>query len=403
MISRNVVLTESRLEEVVKHFLRQPGFSFDVETIGGEHRGTPALNTVTWMGMSTDGLTVAIPFAHPIGTRIIGETREPRADKNGKIRNFRVPIYEDPPRQIPIGNAVEILAPLFLNPGITKVCHEATFDLGSMHKYFGELIPGPYEDTKVIEWLLQENRPQQGLKYHTNRLYGVDYDREDVGKQVESHPFNTVAHYQYMDALYTWLIYKRDRPRIDKLGLAEVHAAETDLIPVLTKMRLRGQKVDVGRLEQLRDTLSARLVETEGRIYRAAGTTFNINSNQQIANLLFTPTRRGGQGLKPWKKTPSGGWSVDADVLESYPENELCRELVAYADTNKLLSTYVLAYLGVPGDKKKPCRIVNGRIYAEPQQHGTRTGRFSYRAPNLQNIPRPDTEDGRLIRGAFIA
>jgi DNA polymerase-1 len=77
--------------------------------------------------------------------------------------------------------------------------------------------------------------------------------------------------------------------------------------------------------------------------------------------------------------------------------------MVEYADVNKLLSTYVSAYLGVPGDPKKPGLIVDGRIYPELSQHGTVTGRFSGRAPNPQNIPRPDTEYGKLIRGVFIA
>jgi DNA polymerase I-like protein with 3'-5' exonuclease and polymerase domains len=403
MISRNVVLDTDHLSHVVKHFMGQGAFSYDVETVGGDFRGTPALNTVTWMGMSTTGMTVAIPFGHPIGSKVIGTVKEPRQQKNG-VKMFSVPVYDDPPPQIPIGVGAELLRPLFFSDR-AKVCHEATFDLGSMRKYFGEDIPGPYHDTKVIEWLLQENRPQQGLKYHTKRLYGVDYDTEEVGKCVERHPFSTVAHYQYMDALYTWLIFRDEFPRIAKQGLTGVYDLECDLIPALTRMRLRGARVDVPRLEQLRDTLTARLEVLEAACYKAAGEIFNLNSPPQKQRLLFGKKSEGGhgQGLKPWKKTDGGGWSVDSDVLESYPENALCQALMAYADTNKLLSTYVNAYLGVEGDKKKPCRVVDGLIYPEFQQHGTVTGRFSCRAPNLQNIPRPDTDDGKLIRGAFIA
>jgi DNA polymerase-1 len=62
-----------------------------------------------------------------------------------------------------------------------------------------------------------------------------------------------------------------------------------------------------------------------------------------------------------------------------------------------------VAYLGDPEDKDKPCRIFDGRIHADFVQYGTVTGRFSCREPNLQNIPRPDTELGKKIRGLFVA
>lgn len=406
MISSNVVLSEARLEQVVKHFLRQPGFAYDLETVG-EARGNPALNTVTWLSMATDGMACAIPFGHPIGDKIVGEAREPRVGKDGKTRNFRVPIYEAPPQQLDIGRAMEILRQLFFSPDHFFVNHETTFDRGSIAKYFGEIPPGEYHDTKVIEWLINENRPQQGLKYHTKRIYGVDYDKENVGKCVEKFPFSTVAHYAYMDALYTWLMFREDFPKIKKLGLEDVYyGIEQPLFYELTDMRLTGTHIDVPKLEELRDTLAERLVGDEARVYKAAGQEFNIGSVPQKQRILYGPKREGGQGLKPWKKTGSGGWSTDADALDTFKGNPVVDALLGYQDTSKILSTYVLSYLGEEGNKKKPRLIANDRIYAEAQQHGTRTGRFSYRAPNLQNLPRAGDDEGSaggLIRSVFDA
>ena len=68
-----------------------------------------------------------------------------------------------------------------------------------------------------------------------------------------------------------------------------------------------------------------------------------------------------------------------------------------------MLHTYVLGYLGDPTAKDKPCKIFNDRIFADFVQYGTKTGRESCRDPNLQNVGRPDTELGKLIRGVFIA
>ena len=51
----------------------------------------------------------------------------------------------------------------------------------------------------------------------------------------------------------------------------------------------------------------------------------------------------------------------------------------------------------------KPCQVYDSRIHADFVQYGARTGRFSCRAPNLQNIPRGDTEHGKMLRDAWIA
>jgi DNA polymerase I-like protein with 3'-5' exonuclease and polymerase domains len=405
-VNSNVVLTADHLRRVVAHFLKQPAFSFDVESVG-EYRGVPALNQVTWLSMATYGMCVAIPMGHPVGTRQVGTAKEPRTDKNGKVKYFTVPVYEDPPEQLSPAEVFKIVRPLFFCPNITKVAHEATFDLGSTAKYWGEICCGPYDDTKVIMRLVDENTASKdnGLKAWTLRQYGVKYDNENVGRRVEIHPFGKVAHYSYMDALYTWLLWLRNRPRIAAEKLTFIHdEIERPLIHPLTAMRLAGITMDNERLLATQDELTKRLVVEEGEVYRCAGQRFNLNSPPQKTKVLFDPVADGGQGLKPWKfSDKTGAPSTDADVLKSYPTNPVCHALLEYAATHTLLSTYLNAWLGVEGDAKKEGKIVDGILYTEFQQHGTVTGRFSGRSPNLQNIPRPDKPDGLLIRGSFTA
>ena len=133
----------------------------------------------------------------------------------------------------------------------------------------------------------------------------------------------------------------------------------------------------------------------------------------QKQEILYSPVDKGGQGLKPWKATDTGkkqlrrhdectNWSTDDEVLQGFPDNPVARALREYGDVHKLLSTYVLAYLGDPANDKEP-QIYEDRIHADFVQYGTNTRRFSCRAPNLQNIPRPDTPLGKLIRGAWCA
>jgi DNA polymerase I-like protein with 3'-5' exonuclease and polymerase domains len=415
-VNSDIITGEARLREVVDYFLTQPSFAFDTET-SGEHRGVPHLNRITWLSMATRGMCVVIPCGHPIGTKQIGEYKEPRLCADGKTRNYSMPIWEDPPEQLTPEQVFSIVKPLFFSDTITKVAHGAVFDIASTAKYWGEIMPQPFDDTIILSWLSDENRKRHGLKYLVKDIYGYAYDDENVGKCVEKYPFDMVAKYSYMDAMYCWLLYSRFLPKMEDENLEQVHVVELNVLNVLAQMRLTGAKVDVARLDELRGVLSTSLEEIKGRVWNAAGAPFNINSTPQKQKLLFGPRKDGYQGLQPWKLTDSGMkrvragekentlpitcYSTDDEVLSAYPENPLASSLREYQDTNKVLGTYVLGYLG--DHDKKPCRIYDEKIYADFVQYGAATGRFSCREPNLQNIPRPDTDLGKLVRGIFVA
>ncbi len=363
--------------------------------------------------MACKGAAIVVPFGHPIGTQITGYHKEPRLCSDGKTRNYTVPDYEPPPRQIPKANVFEILRPLFFREDIIKSAHGAVYDITACAKDFGEVIPGPLNCTVVQSWLLDENRHRHGLKYLTKDFYEFYYDDEDVGKCVEKHPFNKVAHYSYCDAVYAEILRERFTPQIHEQHLDRVYALEMDILNVLVGMRLAGAHVDVPRLVELREELSIEQEEREKLVFKAAGCEFNLNSPQQKQKILFGSKRDGNQGLKPWKLTDTGkkqkkageeitGWSTDDEALESFPTNPVCVSLREYNEVHKLLSTYVLAYLGDEAKGKDP-QIYEDRIHADFVQYGTNTRRFSCRDPNLQNIPRPDTDLGKLIRGVWCA
>lgn len=413
----NVVLTEDHLREVVNYFLTQDAFAFDVEA-QGDYRDVSHLASLSWLSLATKGMCVAIPFGHPIGDNIIGEkllpaVYGPKAKKAGQTYYKKVPAYDDPPAQLTPGRVFEILRPLFFNPFITKIGHDVVYDLASVTKYYGEIPPGPYFDTKIGMWILNENRLRYGLKDYIEDVYGFRYDFEGIGACVEKYPFSLVGYYSFCDSKYAWVVYLDLLQKIEEQGLLPIFGLEMDLLHSMVEMRLAGARVDVDKLHQLQDTLSVKLVEEEGNVYKAAGRKFNINSVPQRQNVLYSPVSEGGQGLKPWKLTTGGmkkkkakqtlsfsDYSTDETVLSSYPDNELCIALKDYATVSKLLSTYVDSWLG---NDEKPTQIYDGHIHAGFLQYGTVTGRFSCRAPNLQNIPRPYTELGSLVRGVFVA
>ena len=99
-------------------------------------------------------------------------------------------------------------------------------------------------------------------------------------------------------------------------------------------------------------------------------------------------------GLKPLKKTKSGKYSTNVEVLESLQgEHPIIEKILAYRMWTKLKSTYIDAIDGlIDGDTK--------RVHTTFNQTVTATGRLSSSDPNLQNIP-VRTEEGKMIRSFF--
>lgn len=403
----SVILNEDDLREVVQYVLTKDRFAFDVEA-QGDNREVPHLANLSWLSLATEGLTVVIPFGHPIGDRQIGTTKVPETYKSGKkigeIYYKSAPVWEPPPVQLERDVVFRILAPLFASD-LIKMGHDVIYDLVAVAKYLGFVPPPPYRCTKVERWLLDENTMHWGLKETVELELGHKYDFENIGACVEKYPFSTVAYYSYCDAKYDYFVDSISFPRIQEENLERVFDVEMGVLNALCGMRLAGARMDMERLQELHDVLTKEVAVCEAEVYRSAGHVFNINSPKQKQVVLYKE-----QKLKPWKLTKGGmkkpemirtfeDYSTDDDVLESYAGNAVVDAIREYGDKAKLLSTYVDSWLGYNGDPL----IYDEHLHAGFLQYGTVTGRFSCRKPNLQNIPTPFTEDGRKIRDVFIA
>jgi DNA polymerase-1 len=191
-------------------------------------------------------------------------------------------------------------------------------------------------------------------------------------------------------------------------------------------MELRGADIDVKELEKLKANLDVQLETCKATIYRLSGKAFNINSVPEKQRLLYSPKKDGGRGLRPKVLTPAGqkradegqapsvaDYSVAEPALQAYAGKDMLVDaLIEYSDLNKLLTTYVIPYLGgditrtLLGKSKvtaKKSIMFKGRIHTDFVQYGAETGRFSSRNPNLQNVPAPHTTNGKAIRNLFVA
>jgi DNA polymerase-1 len=147
--------------------------------------------------------------------------------------------------------------------------------------------------------------------------------------------------------------------------------------------------VDTDVLRRLSSEIAGEMSQVQSRVTDLAGLPFNLNSPQQVAEVLF---RR--LGLKGRKRTKSG-FSTDAEVLENLAaQHELPREILRYRELSKLRSTYADSLPGLTHPE-------TGRLHASWNQAVTETGRLSSSDPNLQNIP-IRTPLGSRIREAFV-
>ena len=181
------------------------------------------------------------------------------------------------------------------------------------------------------------------------------------------------------------------RRQVEKDGMAQLMAeVEMPLSFVLFRMEQAGFTVDTAFLRELGDKYAAEIEQRRSEVIRATGgTPFNLNSPQQLGEVLFEK-----MNLPHGKKT-SKGWSTSAEVLEGlrWDAPEVIEPLLRYRQLAKLNGTYVEGLL--------PLVDRAGRVHSTFDQTATATGRISSSEPNLQNIP-VRTEEGREIRQAFL-
>jgi DNA polymerase-1 len=166
---------------------------------------------------------------------------------------------------------------------------------------------------------------------------------------------------------------------------------ELPLVAILGRLEALGILLDTKLLAKLSKDFDKRMKALVGTVYEAAGQEFNILSPVQLREILFVKLKLPTKGIKKTKTGPS----TDSDSLTALADKHPLPALVLeYRGLAKLKSTYV--------DSLPRMVDANSRIHTRLNQTVTATGRLSSKDPNLQNIP-IRTDDGRRIRGAFVA
>ena len=366
-IEVRVVNTREKLSALVKELNKAKVIAFDTETTSTEEMQAELV------GISLaikDGEGIYIPVGHRIGTNL------------------------------PLEEVIEALRPPMTNPKIGKVAHHAKYDFIVLARHGLRVEPLTY-DTMLAEFIVDPSSRNMGLKNLAFARLGVEMTHIEalIGKgkkqiSMADVSVDAVAPYASADAESTLRLLPVMQTEVKRVhGEKLMDEIDLPLTEVLADMEMTGVLLDLPFFKKMSVELTTRLAEIEKDVYAVVGKPFNINSTQQLSDVLFNKL-----GLKPdasWK-TASGFYSTNAEVLESLSGQHPVVDLVLeQRELSKLKSTYVDALpLAVDAN--------TGRVHTSYSQVGAVTGRLSSNNPNLQNIP-IRSELGRRVRNGFIA
>jgi DNA polymerase-1 len=287
------------------------------------------------------------------------------------------------------------------DPKIGKIAHNAKYDYIVLAKNGLYVSPLTF-DTMLAEFIVDPGSRNLGLKNLAYAKLGEEMTRieELIGKgkktiSMADVAIESAAPYAVADAettLRLMPILQADVRRVNGTKLLE--EIDLPLTPVLAEMEMAGISLDLQFFKDTSVRLEKRMSEIEKQVYEAVGKPFNINSTQQLSDVLFKQLK-----LEPpdrGNKTASGHYSTSAGVLDLLRgKHEVVDWVLEHRELAKIKSTYVDALQAALNSE-------TGCVHTSYSQIGAVTGRLSSSNPNLQNIP-IRTEEGRRIRHGFVA
>ena len=210
-------------------------------------------------------------------------------------------------------------------------------------------------------------------------------------------PARYVGRYAKQDPISTLLLFENLNPILDQEGTRAAYRLDVDLLPMVHEMRRRGIRVDLSAAEPARDYCLQKRDQTLAELSEQLDSPVSMD---EIASPIWKARTFDAYAIN-YPRTAKGNPSFRAGKLgwmAAHPH--WLPQLIATANKydaagSKFLEGHILAHL------------IGDRVYAEINPHrsedgGTRSFRFSYANPPLQQMPSSDEELAPLIRRVFL-
>ena len=302
------VQTAEQLEAMLAAIQENGGFSFDTETTSLD-------------AMQAD--LVGLSFSTSPG------------------RSWYVPVGHKEGEQLPLEQVLARVRPLMESEDLAKCAHNANYDVTVLANH-GIQCRNVDFDTMIAAHLL--GKAHLGLKSLSLDVLGLEMTpiSQLIGTGRKQITFDQVAvepavQYAAADADMTGRLRDSFEAPVKNQGLNHLMwEVEVPLVPVLVSMQRHGIKLDAGVLHEMSRDLNEQMHEVEMDLYSSIGHRVNINSPQQLSDLLFKEL-----GLPTTKRTKTG-YSTDANSLEGLKgRHPVIDKILEFRQISKLKSTYV--------------------------------------------------------------
>ena len=227
--------------------------------------------------------------------------------------------------------------------------------------------------------------------------YGID-----PKKDLHMLPARFVGEYAEADAALPLKILRKQKKEIEEQDLWRIYDIESKLLPVLVRMRTRGVRVSLERLEQVEQWSMAEERKALGEIEKLTGVRIPFNSVWTAAGIVPALQAIGCKiPLTPKTKKPS----IDKAYLASI-DHPVAVAIARARRVNKIRTTFCQSVRE---------HAIGDRIHAsfhqlrtssdddaEGEGSGARFGRCSSSHPNMQQQPARDPEIGPMWRSIYI-
>ena len=284
------------------------------------------------------------------------------------------------------------------------------YDLDYLAQAGVEFNPAWHADVQVADPLLNELQKSYSLAAISERWGLPGKTTAELEATAKSLGLNNaftnmhnmhagfVANYAMQDARLPLQLLKLQEEEIRKQDLMDIYRIESKLIPVLLKMRRRGVRVDLHKIDEIERWATAQQQDQFEIVKNKTGIQIG-ESDLWSAEALLPVVQY--LGITP-QMTATGKPSISADLLDSI-DHPAAQAVARARKMDKIKSTFI---------KSIRSHQTHGRIHCTMNQlrrtddadltGGTVSGRLSSEHPNMQQQPARDPELGPLWRSIYL-
>ena len=271
---------------------------------------------------------------------------------------------------------------IFQNEKITKVFHNAMYDVCWIRAVTGKMMKGRLVDTMIAASVIDENRFKYSLDslskdYLNDTKYKYDLQNKtlewsggmvkDPMSNMHKLPASIVKDYAKQDVDLTLKLWNLFDKKLDEVLYTRTHEdgskeektcrqifeLETKLFPCLVDMKFKGVKIDVEKATAFGKHLTKRRDQVVQAIKNKTGVKIDLWASASIKVLLEK------LDIKDYKVTPKSKMpQLPKDYLKTH-KNKCLRMIAKAREYDKTVNTFIDGLLGY---------VHKGRIHADINQ-----------------------------------